>query len=133
MNDVWRRFDRELHTTLLRGATAAFALIATADTEIAHAEVDRFVQIVRDEPRFGGIDGVVLDSLFRALAQALLDDPEPNRARALEIVAQTRNGDAEIVVAVAQKAIVADAHLVNVEELALEEVCEAMGVAAAGR
>lgn len=125
--DVWQRFDDEVSDRLLRGMAAAFALVATADVDIAEEEVQRFLQLVREEPSLRRVDPDAIEPLFRELAQALMDEPDVGRPRALEIVRESRR-HGELIVAAAQMAIVADSHLVNVEELALREICEALGL-----
>lgn len=117
---------------LLGGLAAAFALVATADARVADAEVERFLDLVRSEPALGNVDVAALEPRFRELAQALLDDPREGRRRALALVAATKPEHAPLVVAAAQMAVVADAHLVTVEEVALAEVCQALGVDPSG-
>ncbi|MEM9074342.1 MAG: TerB family tellurite resistance protein [Myxococcota bacterium] len=130
---TWEKFDDEISDNLLRGMAAAFALVATADVDIAEDEIQRFVDLVKNEPSLRRVDVESIEPLFRSLASALLEDPESGRRRALEIVSATSARHADLVIAAAQMAIVADSHLLNVEELALREVCQALGVDPEGR
>ncbi len=126
--DVWERFDDEVSDGLLRALAAAFALVATADVEIAEAEVQRFLQMVRSDSTFQRVSADVLEPHFRELTRAMLDNPQRERDRALALIRETSPQHAELIVAAAQMAIVADEHLMNVEELALREICEAVGL-----
>ncbi len=126
--ELWRGIEATGDEGLLRSLAVAFALVATADIEVADAEVERFLELVRSEPALEGVEAAALETQFRALAQALLEDPVEGRERALGLIAATKPEHAPLVVAAAQMAVVADAHLVTVEEVALAEVCRALGV-----
>ncbi len=131
-DELWRDFGGDVDDALLGSLAAAFALVATADAEVAQTEVERFLEVVRNEPALGSVDADALEPPFRALTEALLADPAEGRRRALDVLRAVRTEHVPLVVAAAQMAVVADAHLVNVEELALAEVCRALGVDPSG-
>ena len=78
----WRRFDANITDRLARAITSAFALVAVADGDLAQAEIDRFILLIREQANVLaplGVDRV--DLLFRDIASAILSDPVAGRSR----------------------------------------------------
>ena len=108
---TWARFDANVSDDLLRALSAAFALVAAADGELAKSEVDRFVELLRSKAEvFSGVDFEVLEQVFRDLAASLVADPEQGRLRACDCIARVKGDPArcELVRSGAAIAIAAD-------------------------
>jgi len=106
---TWARFNADVTDDLLRALSAAFALVAAADGEIARSEVDEFVQLLRGKADvFSGIDFNALEVTFRDLTESLVADPEQGRLRACESIA--------------------DGRLRAPEEAAMQQICTALGL-----
>lgn len=128
---AWARFNAEVPDDLLRALSGAFALVAAADGELATAEVDAFMQLLREkQPVFASVDLSALERSFRELTDALIADPDDGRLRALDCVAGVR-GDAtkaELVRAAAAIALAADGRVRAPEQAALREVVRVLGL-----
>ncbi|HJK94741.1 MAG TPA: TerB family tellurite resistance protein [Polyangiaceae bacterium LLY-WYZ-15_(1-7)] len=123
----WAELDA-VDDTLVQAVAAAFALVATADRELADAEVDRFLQVLADDPAFEAVDASAIGPQFRALAQAVLDRPEEGWLVALSRLQKVEPERIDHVIRAAQIAIVADGALHPQEEAALRRICEALGI-----
>ncbi|MEM1415544.1 MAG: TerB family tellurite resistance protein [Myxococcota bacterium] len=132
---AWAAFDAAIDEPHVQAIAGAFALVATADADVAFEEVERFAQVVELQPELARVDRAELSRAFRALASQVVRDPAQGRALALEKVraVATDPARAELVVRAAQIAIVADGKLHEAEEHALAEVCGALGVSPEGR
>jgi len=128
--EAWERFTDEMGDRELQAVAAAFVYVATADRDVAHDEVQRFLHVVRAQPAFRRVDEAALEARFRELAQAILDDPKGGRSIVLEAVEGiVRSPEAcRLVVRAAQVAVVADESIRPQEEAALRELCEVLGV-----
>ena len=128
---TWARFNADVTDDLLRALSAAFALVAAADGEIARSEVDEFVQLLRGKADvFSGIDFNALEVTFRDLTESLVADPEQGRLRACESIACVK-GDiykSELVRSGAAIALAADGRLRAPEEAAMRQICTALGL-----
>ncbi len=120
--------DADRDPELFEALAAAYALVATADLEVPEVEISRFQGWARDVG-FGARDAERLCERCRTLAARLLGD-RPGRAEALERVASIKGGGkrASLVLGAARVAVVADARLEEVEEIALREVATALGM-----
>jgi tellurite resistance protein len=130
---TWVRFNAVVSDDLLRAVSAAFALVAAADGELANSEVDEFVELLRSKSDiFASIDFGSLELSFRDLADSLIADPEQGRARACECIARMK-GDAkrcELVRSAAAIAVAADGLVRAPEEAAMQNICVALGLEA---
>ena len=130
---TWARFDASVSDDLLRALSAAFALVAAADGELAKSEVDRFVELLRSKAEvFSGVDFEVLEQDFRDLAASLVADPEQGRLRACDCIARVKGDPArcELVRSGAAIAIAADGRVRGPEESAMRDICNALGLEA---
>ena len=109
--------------------TAAFASIAASDGEVAKSERERFERWLADHSRRADVHRRAL-ALFDELATKLVG-PDAERAHK-EVAAFLRacetNDDRALALAAAQAAIVADERIDEREELALQRICELLGV-----
>ena len=130
---TWVRFNAAVSDDLLRAVSAAFALVAAADGELAKSEVDGFVELLRSKSDvFTSIDFDSLELAFRDLTDSLIADPEQGRARACECIARMK-GDAarcELVRSAAAIAVAADGLVRAPEEAAMQNICVALGLEA---
>ncbi|MEM8607439.1 MAG: TerB family tellurite resistance protein [Myxococcota bacterium] len=128
---AWSRFNAEVSDDLLRALSGAFALVASADGELATSEVDGFVQLLRDKASvFSNVDFDALEGSFRELTDALIANPDDGRLRALDCVAGVR-GDAtksELVRSAAAIALAADGRVRAPEEAAVKEIHRVLGL-----
>ena len=118
------------HDEALKGLAAAFALVAAADLELAEEEVERFLELVRVDQRLSEIDAKLLEPQFRALTNAILENPELGRHAAFELIHSVKEhpGLPEKIIEAAQLAVVADARIEDAEEGTLREIAVALGV-----
>lgn len=121
---VWSRFEDDE----LESLTAAFALVACYDHDVAQVETDRFANLVREFVDDASLPAVV--DAFSDLTTHMLRDFDEGRKQVLEIVAASRGNRArsQRIIRAAQAAIVADEVLDEREELALADLCEALGL-----
>jgi tellurite resistance protein len=128
---TWARFDASVSDDLLRALSAAFALVAAADGELAKSEVDEFAELMRGNAGvFTGVDFEALEIAFRDLAASLVADPEQGRLRACDCIARVK-GDAarcELVRSGAAIALAADGRVRAPEETAMRDICTALGL-----
>ena len=128
---TWARFNANVSDDLLRALSAAFALVAAADGELATSEVDEFVELLRSKADvFSGIDFNALEVAFRDLSESLIADPEQGRMRASDCIARMK-GDAdrcELVRSGAAIALAADGHVRAPEQAAMQDICAALGL-----
>ena len=128
---TWARFNASVSDELLRALSAAFALVAAADGELAKSEADEFVELLRGKTDiFSGIDFDALENVFRDLTDSLIADPEQGRLRACQCIALVK-GDAEkceLVRSGAAIALAADGRALASEEVAMQEICSALGL-----
>ncbi|MDH3199860.1 MAG: TerB family tellurite resistance protein [Myxococcales bacterium] len=128
---TWGRFNATVSGDLLRALSGAFALVATADGELARSEVAAFVELLRSKADvFSGIDFNALETTFRDLTESLIADPEGGRLQALDCVAKVK-GNAEqcaLVRSGAEIAIAADGRVRTQEAAVLEQICQALGL-----
>jgi tellurite resistance protein len=129
---TWARFNAGVSDDLLRALSAAFALVAVADGELAESEVDEFVELLRSKADvFSSIDFNALELAFRDLTDSLIADPEQGRMRACDCIARVK-GDAnkcELVRSGAAIALAADGRVRAPEEAAMQDICTALGLA----
>jgi len=128
---TWARFTADVSDDLLRALSAAFALVAAADGELAKSEVDEFIELLRSKADlFSGVDFNAVEVSFRDLADSLVADPEQGRFRARECIAGVK-GDvykSELVRSGAAIALAADGRLRAPEEAAMQDICTALGL-----
>jgi tellurite resistance protein TerB len=128
---TWARFDAGISDDLLRALSAAFALVAAADGELAESEVDEFIDLLRRKADvFSGINFHELERAFRDLTDSLIADPEQGRARACDCIARVK-GDAEkceLVRSGAAIALAADGRARAPEQAAMQDICNALGL-----
>lgn len=122
----WKRFDDEVTDELLRAVTSAFALIAVADGDLAKAEDDRFMSLLKDKSElFEPLDFTAVDQQFRSICGAMLSDPIAGRRLALNEISavQSDAAHAELVRSAAEIAIAADSRGALKETAVLHEIC----------
>lgn len=128
---TWARFDADVSDDLLGALSAAFALVAASDGELAKSEVEEFIGLLRSKADvFSVIDFNALEVSFRDLAESLIADPEQGRLRACEFIARVK-GDiykSELVRSGAAIALAADGRLRAPEEVAMQQICTALGL-----
>ena len=128
---TWARFDAGISDDLLRALSAAFAMVAAADGELAESEVDEFIDLLRRKADvFSGINFHELERAFRDLTDSLIADPEQGRARACDCIARVK-GDAEkceLVRSGAAIALAADGRARAPEQAAMQDICNALGL-----
>jgi tellurite resistance protein len=128
---TWERFDEEVPDEVLRAVSGAFALVACADGNLEEAEIETFLDMVREMRVFHHVNLATLEAQFRHLGRAILDDFEEGRRHALQEIALLKKGDPKqtaLVVSAAQIAIVSNSQLADAEELVLQQICEALGL-----
>ena len=129
----WRRFDAEVSDQLLRAVTAAFALVAVADGDLATSEVDRFVPLLKERSsELQPLEIERVEGLFRDICGALLTDPATGRQSALAYIANVAGNDVEceLVRAAAEIAVAADNRELVSERVLLTEICDTLGIPA---
>ena len=128
----WARFDEAITDDLLRAVCGAFAIVATADGDVAETEIAGFLDIIRERSEaFPQLDLVLVERLFRDLTMALLTDPEGGRQHVLAEVARVKDlpRERELVCSAAQIAVFADRRVEGREQKVMEEICMALGIA----
>ena len=128
---TWARFDASVPDDLLRALSAACALVAAADGELAKSEAEEFVELLRGKADvFSGIDFEALEGTFRDLTDSLIADPVQGRLRACECIALVKGdaGKCELVRSGAAIALAADGRALATEEVAMQEICAALGL-----
>lgn len=121
--------DASRDPELFDAIAAAYALVATADHDLADVEIDRLRGWGREQG-FGGSDIDELSARCRAFGQAILAHASSNRKAALERVRAVRDGGkrATLVLGAARVAVVADARLEETEEQVLRQIATALGL-----
>ena len=128
----WARFDEAITDDLLRAVCGAFAIVATADGDVAETEIAGFLDIIRERSEaFPQLDLVLVERLFRDLTMALLTDPEGGRQHVLAEVARVKDlpRERELVRSAAQIAVFADRRVEGREQKVMEEICTTLGMA----
>ena len=131
--ESWRRFDETVTNEIVRAMVSAFALVATADGDIADEEVERFGALLKQQAGpLAPLPPDRVDSAFADIVAALLSDPEISRARALRIIEALRDEEpySELIAAVAQIALKADGRELASELAAMRDIRAALGLAA---
>lgn len=128
--EAWNRFDEQVSDELLRAVSGAFAVVACADGCLDESEIQMFLDLIKDTREFAKVDRGALEQHFRALGKAIVADFDEGRRRALQEIALVKgyNDRTALVVSAAQIAIIADAKLQEVEEAALRQICEVLGL-----
>jgi len=127
----WERFDEIVTDDLLRAVTSAFVIVAAADGDLARAEADRFLQLLRThEALFAPLNLDHAEPVFRDLAGAVFSDPPAGRKTALAIIAAVADNDTycELVRSAAEIALTADARRLDAEQVMLNEICKTLGI-----
>ena len=128
---TWARFDEAVTDDLLRAVCGAFAIVATADGDVAETETSGFLSVIREKAdAFPQLDMVAVERLFRDLSMALLTDPEGGRQHVLSEIARVKDmpKQRELVRTAAQVAIFADRRVEGREQEVMKEICTALGV-----
>lgn len=114
----------------LKALSAAFALVAAADLELAESEVERFMELVQVDQRLSKLDASLLEPRFRALVEAIMENPEVGRHSALKLLEACKDDPirAQRIIEAAQIAVVADARIEESEETTLREIAVALGL-----
>lgn len=127
----WRRLESEFTDELLLAITTAFVLVAVADGDASDAEIDRFLELLREcADVLAPLDIDRVEPLFRDLTGALLTDPEGGRGHALADIAAVK-GDpnaCELVRSAAEIALAADRRTLAREQEVLSQICVALGI-----
>ena len=129
----WQRFESAVTDGLLRAITGAFALVATADGDLANEEISQFAALLASQslPTTQS-SPTSIERAFSEATMALLSDPETYRRRALESLATAVKSDTErkTVIAVAETALNADHRKREGEQNAMGEIRSALGMVA---
>lgn len=128
----WARFDGAVGDTLLKAISGAFALVATADGDLAKSEIESFMQVLHQNgEHLPVLDLKQVEHLFRDITGALLSDPVSGRAHALECVAGVvgRAEQCELVRSAAEIAVAADQRTLDKEQEVLVQICTALQIA----
>ncbi len=129
----WQRFENTLGNELLRAMTSAFALIATADGDLAEEEIARFADLLRKQSLpLARLSPQQVERAFTDAVTALLSDPYNSRERALRTIAGVKHNatDCKIVMAVAAVAVEADHQQRPTERHAIGAIQTALGLVA---
>ena len=129
----WARFDGAVGDTLLKAISGAFALVATADGDVARVEIDSFMKVLHDHSEhLPVLDLKKVEGLFRDITGALLSDPASGRVHALECVAGVvgRAEQCELVRSAAEIAVAADQRTLEKEQQVLLQICAALEIEA---
>jgi tellurite resistance protein len=129
---AWARFDDAVSEELLHALCGAFAIVATADGELARPEVDGFLRILHTKADvFSALDFARLEGTIRDLADASLSDPIEGKRLALDHAAEVRVHREwyELVYSAARIAMDADQRIQPAEEAVLTEIRGAHGLA----
>lgn len=129
---TWARFNEAITDDLVRAVCGAFAIVATADGDVAESEIASFMNVIRERSEaFPHLDLVLVERLFRDLTTALLSDPEGGRKHVLSEIARVKDlpKERELVRSAAQVAIFADRRVEGREQKMMEEICTALGIA----
>lgn len=127
----WKHFEESVSGDLLRAVTGAFALVATADSEMTDSEVDRFVELLHQHAgRFRGLDFAEVERVFRDICGAMMSDPEDGFRLAIDTVNLVAHNEkyAELVRSAAEIALAADKRDLTSEHVALDAICKALGL-----
>ncbi len=127
----WARFEGAVGDELLKAITAAFALVATVDGDVASAELDEFVRVLeRQGEHLPALDFAQVQRQFRDIAGAMLSDPQSGQEHALHCVAAVRGNaeQCELVRSAAEIAVVADQRTLAKEEAVLNQICTALAI-----
>ncbi|WP_428261267.1 tellurite resistance TerB family protein [Haliangium sp.] len=128
---TWERFDEEVPDEVLRAVSGAFAIVACADGRLEESEISAFIDMIKDTRAFHAVDLRELETQFRRIGRAILDDFEEGRQHAFHEIALLERGDPRqtaLVVSAAQIAIVSNGKLDDAEEVVLGQICEALGL-----
>lgn len=128
---TWTRFNEAVSDELLRALCGAFAIIATADGEVAPSEVDAFIKVLRRKQEiFSTVDFAELERAFRDLSDAILSDPREGRNLALSYLSALRDDTdrCELIRSAAVIAATADEDIRPDEQTAMGEICRALGL-----
>ena len=129
----WQGFEDALANELLRAMTSAFALIATADGDLAQEEIARFADLLRKQSLpLARLSPQQVERAFTDAVTALLSDPGNSRERALQTIAGVKHNAVEckIVMAVANVAAEADHQQRATERHAIGDIETALGLIA---
>src|SRR5690349_4397133 len=134
---LWSAFKGKDRDRVIVGVAAAFAHVAAANGALEASETSRFLDVVSGS-RLAPFDPETRQQLaaaFEALTLALLAHPELGRAECLRVL-----GDfgfdpmrSEIVWSATRAALVADAALDPAEQVAAEEIRQALRIRAGVR
>lgn len=129
---LWSAFRGKDRDRVIVGVAAAFAHVAVANGQVEPAEAARFLDVVRGS-RLAPPDNATsleLEQAFGALSRAMLERPDVGRSEALRVL-----GDfgfdpvrSEIIWSATRSALVADAQLDPAEQLAAQEIREALRI-----
>lgn len=128
---TWNRFDDAVPEELMQALCGAFAIVAAADGELSHVEVDDFLAAVRTKTdAFAGVNFSQLEVALQDLVEASFADPTEARRRALAHVAEVRSHPQwpDLVTAAAQIAVDADDRVRSSEEAIMGEIRAALGL-----
>jgi tellurite resistance protein len=114
---------------LWSAASAAFAMVAASDGEIAESERARFESWLAQHSKRSALHRDALQHFDELSARLLLPDAELARREAVAFVraCETKEHRA-LVLSAARAAIVADERIDEREELALRQICELLAL-----
>lgn len=128
----WERFDSEVTDEIARAVTSAFALVATADGDLAQSEIERFILLMRErENVLAPLSIDRFDQLFRDIGAAIMSDPLAGSRHALDLISAVKSDadHCELVRSAAEIAIAADNRELASEQQVMQQICEAMDIA----
>ncbi len=115
---------------LLAAMAAAFGLVACSDALLEHCETTRFFEIIRTSERLSNLPWKEIETQFENITQEILNSGHKGREDALALVAKVKSNETyrDSVISCAQIAVISNFRIQKVEERALKDVCEALGI-----
>ena len=117
---------RHRNRPFLEATTAASALVALADEELSLSESHRVDQILENLEALSVYDVRMAKRRFQDYADAIRDDAESGRIRALEAISQIAEDaeEVELLVRVCVAVSSADGELHPAERTQIEDICK---------
>lgn len=124
------RMERQRNRPFLEGVMAACALVATTDGAVSFAEQVRVDQILQTLDRLKVFDPHEGVDIFRALTEAILDNPEAGHALALEAIAGVAADadDGALLLRICLAVSEADGTLSLADQIEIVSICSRFGI-----
>lgn len=116
--------------SLLNAMSAAFGLVACSDQVLEQVETSRFLALAKETEALKAIPWEQVETAFREWTQRLLQEGETGREEALKAVSVVHASEAyrKLVLGSARIALISNFKVQDMEEKALSEIAEALGL-----